>query len=123
MLAFFSLVLFLQNVYSVVRCVLLLSFSVFSYPPCAFEGLTGTVEACLISFTWHSNALRPVKVIASSEESKNHWQQRDYKGFNSSTDWDTADFSKVRFEVLVLHSAGQRVCMAALHVAGQRCYQ
>lgn len=36
-----------------------------------------------------------LKVIASSEESKNHWQQKDYKGFNSSTDWDTADFSKV----------------------------
>eukprot|EP00752_Nemacystus_decipiens_P016390 g14652.t1 len=34
------------------------------------------------------------KVIASKEESKNHWQQKDYKGFNSSTDWDTADFSK-----------------------------
>lgn len=34
------------------------------------------------------------KVIASSEESKNHWQQKDYKGFNSSVDWDTADFSK-----------------------------
>lgn len=36
------------------------------------------------------------QVIASKEESKNHWQQKDYKGFNSSTDWDTADFSKVR---------------------------
>eukprot|EP00903_Cladosiphon_okamuranus_P009269 g8844.t1 len=34
------------------------------------------------------------KVVASKEESKNHWQQKDYKGFNSSTDWDTADFSK-----------------------------
>lgn len=34
------------------------------------------------------------QVIASKEESKNHWQQKDYKGFNSSTDWDTADFSK-----------------------------
>lgn len=33
-------------------------------------------------------------MIASKEESKNHWQQKDYKGFNSSTDWDTADFSK-----------------------------
>lgn len=40
--------------------------------------------------------MRP-QVIASSEESQNHWQQKDYKGFHSSTDWDTADFSKVAF--------------------------
>lgn len=40
------------------------------------------------------------KVIASPEESQNHWQQKDYKGFHSSDDWDTADFSKVRGMVL-----------------------
>lgn len=73
LLAFFLLMLVLQNVYS---------------------------------FTWHSTALRPLKVIASSEESQNHWQQRDYKGFNSSTDWDTADFSKVRFDDWVLTLQG-----------------
>lgn len=45
-----------------------------------------------------------LKVIASNEESKNHWQQKDYKGFNSSTDWDTADFSKVpRVSILLLY--------------------
>ncbi|CAN0462941.1 unnamed protein product, partial [Discosporangium mesarthrocarpum] len=34
------------------------------------------------------------QVIASSEESQNHWQQKDYKGFCPSVDWDTVDFSK-----------------------------
>lgn len=47
-------------------------------------------------------------MIASKEESKNHWQQKDYKGFNSSTDWDTADFSKVGLCV-----AGGVVCCTA----------
>ena len=34
------------------------------------------------------------KIILSKDESSCHWQQRDYKGFNSSVDWDTVDFSK-----------------------------
>ncbi|KAL3276451.1 hypothetical protein HHI36_011832 [Cryptolaemus montrouzieri] len=34
------------------------------------------------------------KIIVSSEESKSHWQQSDYKGFSPSTDWDTVDYSK-----------------------------
>ena len=34
------------------------------------------------------------KIVVSKEESSCHWQQRDYKGFNSSVDWDTVDFSK-----------------------------
>lgn len=37
----------------------------------------------------------PLKVIASPEESSNHWQRNDYKGFHASETWDTADFSKV----------------------------
>lgn len=32
------------------------------------------------------------KVTTSKEESESHWQRRDYKGFNSSTTWETADF-------------------------------
>lgn len=32
------------------------------------------------------------KIYFSSEESTSHWQRRDYKGFNSSVDWDTVDF-------------------------------
>ena len=59
---------------------------------CSLASETAKVLTCA---TADYNAL--TKVIASSEESKNHWQQKDYKGFNSSTDWDTADFSKVRF--------------------------
>ncbi|XP_059611744.1 sulfite oxidase, mitochondrial isoform X2 [Phlebotomus argentipes] len=34
------------------------------------------------------------RVYVSSEESDSHWQQKDYKGFSPSTDWDTVDFSK-----------------------------
>ncbi|KAL3885841.1 hypothetical protein ACJMK2_025873 [Sinanodonta woodiana] len=34
------------------------------------------------------------KIVLSNEESSSHWQQRDYKGFNSSTDWHNVDFSK-----------------------------
>lgn len=33
-------------------------------------------------------------IIISENESDSHWQQRDYKGFSPSTDWDTVDFSK-----------------------------
>jgi len=33
------------------------------------------------------------RVIASREESKSHWQQRDYKSFSPSVDWDTVDWS------------------------------
>ncbi|TRY92039.1 hypothetical protein DNTS_034916 [Danionella cerebrum] len=32
------------------------------------------------------------KIVVSSEESKSHWQQNDYKGFSPGTDWDTVDF-------------------------------
>lgn len=55
------------------------------------------------------------KVIASSEESKNHWQQKDYKGFNSSTDWDTADFSKVKFRLRCARSAECCWLLACAH--------
>ena len=34
------------------------------------------------------------KIVLSKDESSSHWQQRDYKGFNASVDWDTVDFSK-----------------------------
>ena len=34
------------------------------------------------------------RIEISSEESNSHWQQKDYKGFSPSTDWDTVDFSK-----------------------------
>lgn len=27
-------------------------------------------------------------------ESDSHWQQKDYKGFSPSTDWDSVDWSK-----------------------------
>eukprot|EP00189_Rhodosorus_marinus_P013086 CAMPEP_0184738324 /NCGR_PEP_ID=MMETSP0315-20130426/1003_1 /TAXON_ID=101924 /ORGANISM="Rhodosorus marinus, Strain UTEX LB 2760" /LENGTH=549 /DNA_ID=CAMNT_0027205989 /DNA_START=781 /DNA_END=2430 /DNA_ORIENTATION=- len=33
------------------------------------------------------------KIIASDKESDSHWQQNDYKGFNSSVDWHNVDFS------------------------------
>lgn len=33
------------------------------------------------------------RVALSDEESPSFWQQHDYKGFNPSVDWDTADFS------------------------------
>lgn len=32
------------------------------------------------------------KVSVQAEESPSHWQQRDYKGFSPSVDWDTVDF-------------------------------
>lgn len=32
------------------------------------------------------------KVVASSQESSNHWQQNDYKGFSPSVDWHNVDF-------------------------------
>ena len=34
------------------------------------------------------------KIIPSKEESKSHWQQKDYKTFTPSVDWSTADFEK-----------------------------
>lgn len=34
------------------------------------------------------------RVVVSDKESDSHWQQKDYKGFSPSTDWDTVDFSK-----------------------------
>mmetsp|Transcript_29351 Transcript_29351/g.113699 ORF Transcript_29351/g.113699 Transcript_29351/m.113699 type:complete len:550 (-) Transcript_29351:714-2363(-) len=33
------------------------------------------------------------KIIASDKESDSHWQQNDYKGFNSSIDWHNVDFT------------------------------
>mmetsp|Transcript_71245 Transcript_71245/g.170157 ORF Transcript_71245/g.170157 Transcript_71245/m.170157 type:complete len:578 (+) Transcript_71245:23-1756(+) len=35
------------------------------------------------------------KIIISEEESQSHWQQNDYKAFNSSVTWETADFSSL----------------------------
>jgi len=34
------------------------------------------------------------KILVSEKESPNHWQQKDYKAFCPSVDWDTVDFSK-----------------------------
>ncbi|XP_076357299.1 sulfite oxidase isoform X1 [Tachypleus tridentatus] len=34
------------------------------------------------------------RVVLADDESHSHWQRRDYKGFSSSCDWDTADFDK-----------------------------
>ena len=34
------------------------------------------------------------RVEVAEEESDSHWQRKDYKGFNASTDWDTVDWSK-----------------------------
>ncbi|OAD59884.1 putative sulfite oxidase, mitochondrial [Eufriesea mexicana] len=33
------------------------------------------------------------KIIVTKEESQSQWQQRDYKAFSPSTDWDNVDFS------------------------------
>ncbi|MEW5307520.1 MAG: hypothetical protein WDW36_009909 [Sanguina aurantia] len=33
------------------------------------------------------------KIISSPEESRSHWQQRDYKCFNPQVDWDTVDWA------------------------------
>lgn len=35
-------------------------------------------------------------ISLSEEESPSHWQQKDYKAFSASTDWDTADWKKAR---------------------------
>ncbi|XP_070793851.1 sulfite oxidase, mitochondrial isoform X1 [Pituophis catenifer annectens] len=34
------------------------------------------------------------RITVGPEESKSHWQQKDYKGFSSSVTWETVDFSK-----------------------------
>lgn len=34
------------------------------------------------------------RIVVADKESDSHWQQKDYKGFSPSTDWDTVDFSK-----------------------------
>ena len=34
------------------------------------------------------------RVEVTEQESDSHWQKKDYKGFNASTDWDTVDWSK-----------------------------
>ncbi len=33
------------------------------------------------------------KIVVSPQESQSHWQQKDYKGFNSSVDWNNVDWS------------------------------
>jgi len=33
------------------------------------------------------------KIVLSSEESQSFWQQKDYKSFSPSVDWDTVDFA------------------------------
>ncbi|XP_053564091.1 sulfite oxidase, mitochondrial [Bombina bombina] len=33
------------------------------------------------------------RILISEEESRSHWQQNDYKGFNPCIDWDTVDFA------------------------------
>lgn len=33
------------------------------------------------------------RIFVSENESDSHWQQKDYKGFSPSTDWDTVNFS------------------------------
>ncbi|KAI4895484.1 hypothetical protein NFI96_016433 [Prochilodus magdalenae] len=32
------------------------------------------------------------KIVVSENESQSHWQQKDYKGFSPSADWDTVDY-------------------------------
>lgn len=34
------------------------------------------------------------KIVVSQQESQSHWQQKDYKGFSPSCDWEKVDFSK-----------------------------
>ena len=34
------------------------------------------------------------RLEVSEEEANSHWQRKDYKGFNASTDWGTVDWSK-----------------------------
>lgn len=34
------------------------------------------------------------RIIVSTQESKSHWQQNDYKGFSPSVDWHNVDFTK-----------------------------
>ncbi|XP_039250360.2 sulfite oxidase-like [Styela clava] len=36
------------------------------------------------------------RIVASDKESDSHWQQKDYKHFNPSTTYETADYSKVQ---------------------------
>ncbi|KAL4229565.1 hypothetical protein ACF0H5_012604 [Mactra antiquata] len=46
------------------------------------------------------------KIVLSKDESTSHWQQRDYKGFNSSIDWHNVDFdSSVAIQFLPVQSA------------------
>lgn len=46
------------------------------------------------------------KIVLSNEESSSHWQQRDYKGFNSSVDWHNVDFDKsIAIQMLPVQSA------------------
>ena len=33
------------------------------------------------------------RVVASQEECNSHWQQKDYKSFNPSVDWNTVDWT------------------------------
>ena len=36
------------------------------------------------------------KITASKDESRSHWQLKDYKTFSPSTDWDTANFENAQ---------------------------
>lgn len=46
------------------------------------------------------------RIYFSTEESTSHWQRNDYKGFNSSVDWDNVNFdSSVSISQLPVTSA------------------
>lgn len=34
------------------------------------------------------------RIVVSKQESDSHWQQKDYKGFSPSCDWEKVDFRK-----------------------------
>lgn len=56
----------------------------------------GAPLRCLVPGVAGARSVKWVnKLIVASEESQSHWQQNDYKAFNNSTTWETADFSSL----------------------------
>ena len=84
-----------------------------SWDSFVYRQITNKDYRHLIADPTNARRLSLPQVTVSKDESQNHWQQKDYKGFNSSTDWNTADFSKVRVRFILRCLRGRRKAQVA----------
>ncbi|KAJ8904810.1 hypothetical protein NDN08_001325 [Rhodosorus marinus] len=73
------------------KCEVLLAYKMNDEPIPADHGYP--IRAVVPGVVGARNVKWVGKIVASDKESDSHWQQNDYKGFNSSIDWHNVDFS------------------------------